>query len=485
MLVDAFPNLEKNGFLRLLRKYFSSAFHIAVTAVLTLASSLLGWEMPVFYCYLAISLIVVFLGEDLTGAIPVVAFGYMCISYKNNPEKFPETSALFRPEIALQVGYCVGVIVLLLLVRIFYTFAFGGKQGSPRFWIGFLFLSVSYLLAGAFGKYYGWQTVVFGAINAVAIAFLYFVFRYGVDWKKRSAAYFFRVLAIAGALVLVQVVAMYFQKGVIVKGESGFVTDRTMLRTGWGHYNTVGCTLAMCACATLYFAATKKHGWLFTAFGAVQMAGVVLTQSRGSILFGTIAFVGSLIVVFVKAQKREKIASAIVVGICAAAVIVLGLCFLDELKLFFKSMLSYGADDNGRVELFKKAWQYFLAAPLFGSGWGGEEWVSKFDLFHYFMAHNTVMQLLGSLGVFGTLAYAFHRFQTLTVLFRRRKTEKTFYALSIAVLLLTCMMDCHLFSCVPPVLFYSIMLAFMEGADLRAGDDTRLIPKKKKQKITE
>ena len=470
MLCEAFPQLEKNAFVKLAQKYFSSVFHLIIVGILTLVSALFALEVPVFYCYLVISVLAFFLCDDAIGLVPVLLFAYTSLSYQNNPfQNRPEDIAqapLFSdPSIIMQIGFCAGVVVLLLLVRTFYNFATRPKHGSPRLWLGFVLLAAGYFLGGAFTKYYGLNNVIFSMLNIVCIAFLYFAFRYAVDWKKRSKDYIFYLLCVLGAVVMAQIIAAYFREGVVVDG----VSLRWTLGTGWGHYNTVGCVMAMCACAPLYFAATKKHGWLFTALAIAYMVGVLLSQSRGSILFGAIVFVIAFVYMLVKAQKKERFFSFIVIGVCAIAVVVLGICFFDKVKEFFESMLKLKADPNGRLDLFREAWGYFLSSPVFGAGWGGENWYSKGNsLFQFFMAHNTVMQLLGSFGIVGTLAYGFHRVQTCILVFKHRSVEKFFCAFSVLVLLLTCMMDVHIFSCNAAVLLYSGLLAFMEGCDIQA-----------------
>jgi hypothetical protein len=61
----------------------------------------------------------------------------------------------------------------------------------------------------------------------------------------------------------------------------------------------------------------------------------------------------------------------------------------------------------------------------------------------------------------GFLAYAYHRFQTIWLFLRPFSGKKMFACVSMVALLGTSMVDCHFFN-VGPVLFYSMMLAFVE-----------------------
>lgn len=480
MLCEAFPKLENTAFVRLMRKYFRSIFHLIIVGLLTLVSALFALEVPVFYCYLALSLLAYLFCEDAIGIVPVILYAYASLSFQNNPfqnrpEQIANAPLFTNTAMILQIAYCAGIIVLFLLVRTLYNLVTKPERGAPRLWLGFTLLGAGYLLGGAGTKYYCANSVIFSVLNILCVSLLYFTFRYAIDWKNLEKDYVFRLICVFGAVVMAQIIGAYFREGVIVDGAS----LRWTLGTGWGHYNTVGCVMAMCACAPLYFTVTKKHGWAFTALSVLYMVGVVLSQSRGSILFGGIAFFIALVYALVKAQKRERNGSLILLAVCAVAVIVAGACFFDKVKDFFESMLKLKADPNGRLVLFKEAWNYFLSSPVFGAGWGGNKWLEGKALFEFFMAHNTLMQLLGSFGVVGTVCYSVHRVQTGILVFKRPSAEKYFCAFCILVLLLTCMMDVHIFSCNIAVLLYSGVLAFMEGTDIRSGADTRLRLKRK------
>ena len=77
------------------------------------------------------------------------------------------------------------------------------------------------------------------------------------------------------------------------------------------------------------------------------------------------------------------------------------------------------------------------------------------------MINNTIIQILSSCGIIGMIAYLYHRVQTIKLFFKNKNLEKTFIGLSILVLLLTSMLDCHFFN-IGPTLFYSMALIFAE-----------------------
>ena len=467
MLTEAFPKFENMKFVALLRKYFSSVWHVGVVTALMVLSALLSLEMPAYYCYVALTVLIVLFAKDALGIVPIVCCGYMSFSIVNNPDRFPETTILADPAVQVQIYFLVAVFVLLILGRLISLCIYTPKKGMPKLTAGFVLLGLSYILGGAFGEYYGVDTVLFGLVQFAAIAFFYFYFYYTIDWQKVNKGHVAMVFAVVGAGLVLQILGMYLREGVVVNG----TVERGQLLTGWGHYNTVGCVMAMCIPAAFYFAATSRHGWIFTILSTVYMLAVVLTQSRGSILFGGVIFVVCAIVVLVKTKGIERILHGVVLGVVVVTLIVCGIVYFDAVKDLFASLFLIKTDENGRFKLFQEAWDYFLNNPAFGAGWGARRWEDKVNYVWFFQAHNTFLQLLGSLGLVGFFAYLVHRVQTAFVLFRRLTVEKAFIGLSIGALLLTCMMDCHIFSFGPAIL-YSILLVFMEGTNKRDGKVT-------------
>ena len=58
--------------------------------------------------------------------------------------------------------------------------------------------------------------------------------------------------------------------------------------------------------------------------------------------------------------------------------------------------------------LFKKAWENFLSHPLFGVGMGAGN--TGESVLNGFWTHNYFLQILGSMGMLGALAYGYQLF---------------------------------------------------------------------------
>ena len=140
----------------------------------------------------------------------------------------------------------------------------------------------------------------------------------------------------------------------------------------------------------------------------------------------------------------------------------------EKLLQLFSDIIRRGLDPTTRDEIYAEGIKLFREAPVFGNSFFSPGYVpwdfSTVDTFSAIIPPrwcNTVVQLLVSAGVVGLLAYLLHRVDTVLLFVKRRSGKNSFILCSIAVLLITSLLDCHFFN-LGPVLFYSAALAFAE-----------------------
>ena len=478
MLLALYPKLNTRA-VRKIRDFFASGWYIAAVVLLMTAASLFSLEIAVYYVYMAAVGFAALFCDDMLPIVPIGMCSYMTVSSANHPTINPDTSYFYTTSFTVQFVVIAALTAVFLLVRLVWDLASRKKRGekkrgAPKLTVGFLLLGAAFVLAGAFSRYtdaagetatyYGLKTAFFGFCEFAAFSLLYFYLYFTVDWEKTSREYPLKVLLALGFGLLAETIAMYFLPDVVT--EDGI--NRSNMYTGWGIYNNVGCMAGMCLPAPFYFAATRKNGWRYTLIGALFLAGVFLTQSRNAILFSCLLFIACYIVLLVKTKKRERLINIIILAAGAALLLIICLLFRDEIRSLFSSLFSILFDDNGRLEIYASGWQQFLENPVFGVGfyeseaelWGNLSEDVSFLPSRY---HNTVIQLLASGGIVALLSYAVHRIQTTFLFFKKPSMAKTFLGLSVLLLLLTSLLDCHLFN-FGPALLYSVLLVFAEKA---------------------
>ena len=467
-MCECYDKIAQLRIIKLLREFFSSIWFVVLTAVIMVASNLFGLELVAFYYSLFTVLLVVLFAEDLKGVVPLVLCDYMTVSEKNNPASHVDSSVFYRPTFKVQLVFISVLVAIALIARLVTKLMNGEKKTFPKLTIGFLALGVSYMLGGLFSSYYSLRTAVFGFVQIVSLSLFYFLFYYTVDWEKTDKRYLFFALMIVGFGVFAELIGIYVRA---FRSDGSFY--RGQLVTGWGVYNNIGCVIAMCLPAPLYLAATQKNGWRYLFCGFALLAALLLTQSRGSILFGGIVFLAGVVIVLVKSERKERRQHLILIGVLAVFAILGIIVFFDKVAALFASLPKHFFDNNGRKEIYESGLKQFLSDPFFGVGFyecdGFRFGSLPTDAFLPARYHNTYVQLLASGGIFATCCYLFHRIETLVVFFRKPSREKTFLFLSVAALILTSIVDCHFFN-FGPALFYGVILVFAEKINSRKNE---------------
>ncbi len=485
MLIAMFPKLENTKFTQFVRAFFRSPYYPFLIAALMALSEIFALELPVYYIYLCLGVLCAFLCEDTLGILPIVCCSYMTFAYKNSPHGASDHKLFSNAANMTQLLFILAVAVVVLLARFVTFLANHPKRKAPFLAPGFLLLLIGYMLSGVgYPEYVAQNAIFYAFAQIIALSFFYFYFYYTVDWKNVGKSYIFTVFIAIGVGLLAEIGGMYTHDGVFERLDDGsWKVNRSALGTGWGVYNNVGCVMAMCIPAPFYFSVkNEKWGWAFSVLGCVFMLGVALTQSRGSILFGTVIFIACVVTVLIKAKKKNRILNAVVFGSMLLAFVIAMILFHEEagrlfiaigktIKDVFNQLLAHDLQpdqlSSGRLGQYAECWKKFMEHPLFGVGFhnlgqgdGGFSFLENNVLLPP-RAHNTFFQLAASGGIVALLVYCFHRFQTLWLWLRKPNFEKTMAAFIIGALVLTSLLDCHFFNYGPGIL-YGCVLAYME-----------------------
>ncbi len=466
MLWHYFAKMRERSAVKAVRSFLYSDFYLLVVVALMACANIFGLEIPVYYAYFLFCLLIVLFAEDCFPIMPMACCGYMTFSAKNNPAKHVGETMFANPAITAQFIAIAAVIAVILTVRLVFELRVKRRGRFPLLTFGFFALGASYLLGGAFTSFYGLRTVLFGIVQIISLSLFYFYLSVTVDWGKRRAGDCIKVFTAVGGGLALEAFAMYLTPEVLNAFAEG-TFNRGYLVTGWGVYNNVGGMLVLCLPAPFYFAATKRHGWVYSLFGSELMLAILFTQSRNSILCGAILYLACMTVVLVKSREYERfhhflVNVAFILGIALAIVILrdsLGASFLRLFQEFFQG--------ESRLQIYRDGLKEFVKNPIFGNGWYeglgaiyGNLPSTSFLPPRY---HNTYVQLFASGGVVAMGAYLFHRGQTVALFLQKPTTEKSFVGLCVLALVLISFLDCHFFN-FGPGLLYSCLLVSAENA---------------------
>lgn len=357
-----------------------------------------------------------------------------------------------------------GMCILALATCIAVHFIIFRKEIKVRRFVrsslfkGFVILTALFLLNGFFNfKEYNKENIIFGALIAVSFVLPFFIFSINMRIDKKTAKYLVYVLLVVSFILAVELISLYFTT---VEISAGKIMKHT-IDLGWGVSNNIGAMLAMLMPVHFYCAVKSKHSVPFFLSGVICYLLTVLSMSRTSIIFASIALLFCLGFLCIHKHKNIMANRYSVVAFFFFVAFAL-IIFEDKLERAFEGLLLIGFDDNGRMEYYSDGIQKFLSHPIFGAGFGNSHGVNdKFVIAAPEYFHNTVIQMLASCGALGFLAYAYHRFETVKLFIKHKTPLSFFFGMSIMTLLLSSLLDIHIFN-VFPAIFYSVILCVLE-----------------------
>ena len=422
--------IRETAVVRGINEFIDSKYMLAILAGMTLLSNLFGLE---FFLYVFVALIgyyLCFFGKDFLFLAPVVVFMYISPSVKNNP--FHNENSIFFPGQGLEFVVALAVVFFVLF---FLRLAADGDlirffKEKRSLNIGFLLLFVVFLLGGLGYEKYSVQNIPY-SIALFACFFLpYFILTGAVKWEEVKKDYFAWAGMIVGLTALGELLGVYVMNHDLM---IEFGNNRADIFTGWGTYTSISIVLAISMPFCFYLAAKHRYGAVFNVLGNLLFVGVILTQCRGSILFGAVAYLACAVAVLTNRKNRSVNAFIYGLVLGCGSLLILNESTLQLLEKF------QAIGDSYRKVIFNDAISSFLQNPVFGRGFYGCT-VASYDnpvgaSFIPPFWHNTVLQMMAACGSVGLLAYLFHRVQTVILFIRRVNRESVFLAISVLTLL--------------------------------------------------
>lgn len=464
--VNFIPRLQASPFAGYLNTFFYSPLFPVFIGALALIANLFAAELSVYCIFILIGVLISLFGRDYLPIIPIVVCSYIAPSVNNNPGR-NETSIFFGAT-GVFILCLAAIFVVSLILRLALDPQIGRKAfftKKRRFLPSILILGLAYLLGGAGSGHYwdrGYRNLVFAALQFLSVFLLYYLLCGAVQWDCIPRNYLAWTGLCIGFVLLGEVLGIYLTHKIIVPGD----VLREYICTGWGHYNNIGVLLVMSLPFAFQLACVSKRSWLYYLCAAVLFFGVLMTFSRSSILFGCFGLAASFFVTLFKAKNRRSALTTN--GILIAVALALIVVIREPLSQVFSSVLTNAESMNMRQEGYVKGFAQFSRHPLFGGTFYPLDVklpeysnVAAFTAFFPARWHNTFVQLLASTGIVGLTAYLWHRAQTFRFLLRKPTVNVLFIGISVSMLLLCSMLDCHFFN-IGPTLLYSMALAFAE-----------------------
>ncbi len=216
---------------------------------------------------------------------------------------------------------------------------------------------------------------------------------------------------------MVEMIVSGFKSGDIV---AAIANKR--LRVGIDEINAAATLLGFAIPLCFYLAIDNSKDYLYLIFAAILFGFIIISCSRGALLFSSVMSVVSLIYFFIKTKKKRK--AAITVSCFALISIAFCLVFFSEVTNVLSWYLEKGLDDSGRISIYLECIEYFRNNPIFGIGYVTDHTiVFGTDLL---ICHSTLIQVLTSTGFVGLGASIVYYIQRYKLLFAGKSLYNTF-----------------------------------------------------------
>ena len=334
-----------------------------------------------------------------------------------------------------------------------------------------LLLSLAFLLNGLGSQSWKPEALAFGAGQLLIYLLVFYLFYFGLSRERNVEElleYFCYITLVMSYMILLQL-GHLFLFGDVFSDAGSIIKENVYV--GWAISNPLASILVGFIPVLFYGAMKAKRGWIYLVTALLVYAGAIATCSRNALLFGTLVLVFCITVSCIKSGKRRPMfVVTLVLGVALTAL--LAVVMRERLALIFDSFIKHGMSDNGRFELWGHAWRLFSENWLFGAGF-----FTLGDLYDVYisiaimptMAHNTVLELLSSAGIFGLLAYAYYIADASRLLINKPSLTKTMLGLAALAVVAESLLDVFVF-CFYPMLYPMAALAMLcHIEDMREG----------------
>ena len=459
MLLKLIPSLKENKVIIWINKILCSPFYIAFVAIMLTLSAIFNVGFVFYYIIAATSIVLpALLGEDMTGLIPLAVMLNIGIS---------KEVAAMNDKVVLGVNLphfivMVSIVTIFMFGRLIFDLIVNKerRQRFPRFLIGFCALMFAFTLGGRLFDGHTIEDYAFGIREFLALSGFYFYFFYTIDFTKMKKSYFAWLLFFFALSVSTQILVEACRSGL----------EKPLL-VGWANRSGLGGTLVASFTGVTYLIIKNKarFAWIFVVFAFFFLTMLGMAQCRGAAYTGILMGIACFVLIMVFTNKFTRITTGVLTGAYIIAFILLYNFDIDFIHKCFGRLVDFDFDtlngySSGRIEIWKTGLDQFIHHPVFGVGW-----YQIPNLGFQARYHNTLVQLLASTGIFGTLCYAFHRFETYYVTFKKPNLEKTFAFIAILSILISSLLDCFLFN-IWLGFEYGFLLAYIEGRNLAEGN---------------
>ncbi len=397
---------KQNDWLNRLRTFFAGdifGFFLVLLAVLVVCFNQYVYG-AVLFAFL-ISALLLLCNDIITVFLPTILLIAFVIQAKNSYNAFMEVTWVVPP---VALCFCLHPILYRKLHR--------PKKGE--LFLPILLISCTMFLGGlgsiTAAEYFRPISLAYMFTLGFMILFFYWDFGSiiypGANGEKEIGQRIAKQFCFLILFLALAVLEYY------VEHRSEFLADPGILPFQWRNN---ACTMLMIAMPFTFYMA-MQHPVCYFGLSLISMGTIVMTGSRGGLVFGAVEF-GLLLIYFAVKDKKHRKFYLTITGVILLAFLCLIPRMADFLDYTLERFTSQG-ENAIRLGLWKRSVEDFLSNPLTGRGLA---YMGNRDLHHSATAtlcwyHSTVPQIIGSFGILGILTFGYQYYMRIRFFHRRK-----------------------------------------------------------------
>lgn len=340
-------------------------------------------------------------------------FAAVLMIYKASVEEF-----LYLWPLLIPLVFCIVFFAIRNFKRDFHL----GKMFFPQLAVTLALLLGGVGIVSSADYVRAMPTVMFLGFGVLMIYVLFNIYL-KKDNKRDIALFFAKVMMYIGIVVCLELI-------IVIVGSKTAPSEwhTTYWDVGWGNRNNIATYLLFTAPMCLYLSTRYKHSWLYLIIGLFQYACLVMTFSRGGIIFGFVGGVCAAVFSIVKSPNKKR--ALISWGIVALCALIAYLSLMSHVNDMIRSLLARGTGTSGRDILYKEGWALFKQHPFQGVGMGyigtGPSPITEMNMYLF---HSTFFQVLANMGLVGIVCYGWYYAVRCKILFKNIKNKFNLFML--------------------------------------------------------
>lgn len=195
-----------------------------------------------------------------------------------------------------------------------------------------------------------------------------------------------------------------------------------------------------------FYLSVRKKKWSFLwIIAAMATLGIIaVTNSRATILMAAIFTLGAVVVCMIKSTQKVAwiVTFVAIAGIAVGVVAIKG----DLFKKVFNIILERGFSDSERFDVWALGWKRFCLYPIFGTGFDYDLSGIVHDGVSPYYYHNTLVQTIASMGVFGTIAFGFFMFSGVKTVIDAKNVKAYVIGMVVGLIFAISLLDIHFYT---------------------------------------